>query len=391
MKLTDFDYHLPQERIAQVPIEPRDSSRLLILGKKSGKIQDKIFHDIAEELWENDVLVVNKTRVINARLKGWIEKKRSPWIPLIKGDIETEWRRGITEVEIFLHKQIDDTHWDCLVYPGKKLKPGTKVYFDTYSSPESSPSTKKERNNEALPSFNLKGRAGDGIELSAIIKSVSEKWRIVKFNIWGLDFLKIVEEIWSTPLPPYIKETLEDGERYQTVYNQIEGSSAAPTAWLHFTDELLEKLEQKWVRIEKVLLHVGLGTFANVETEDIENHHMHKEYIELEDNVATKLNNYKQNGKRIIAIGTTSIRVLESFSDENWNIQAWSTETDIFIYPGYNWKFVDSLITNFHLPKSTLMMLVSSLAGKENIEKAYKHAINEEYRFFSFGDAMWIR
>lgn len=371
MKLIEFDYHLPQELIAQTPIEPRDSSRLLVLEKESWKIEDKMFHDIADELTEDDVLVVNNTRVINARLKG-----------------KLEWGK---EVEIFLHKQIDNTHWDCLVYPGKKLKPGTKVYFNTYSSPESSPFTKKERGNTKLPSFENKGRAGDEIELAATISSISEKGRIVAFNIWGLDFLKIVEKIGSTPLPPYIKESLEDGERYQTVYNEIEGSSAAPTAWLHFTDALMEKLEKKWVIIEKVLLHVGLGTFANVETDDIENHHMHKEYIELESNVAQRLNIYKQNGKRVIAVGTTSIRVLESFSDETWNIHAGSTETDIFIYPGYKWKFVDSLITNFHLPKSTLMMLVSSLAGKKNIEKAYKHAINEEYRFFSFGDAMWIK
>lgn len=358
MKLSEFDYHLPQELIAQTPVEPRDSSRLLMLGKNDWSIQDAIFRDIAEELTENDVLVVNKTRVINARLRGWIENGK--------------------EVEIFLHKQLTDTSWDCLVYPGKKLKPGTKVFF---ASPQeqSSPHPTDTPLDE------------DGLVLTAEIKEISEKWRIVEFNIWWLDFLKIVEKIGNTPLPPYIKEKLDDAERYQTVYNETEWSAAAPTAGLHFTDELIATLEKKWVGVEKVLLHVGLGTFANVETEDIEDHHMHKEYIELEDETAARLNSYKAAWKRIIAVGTTSIRVLESMSDAEWRIHAGSSETDIFIYPGYTWKFVDSLITNFHLPKSTLMMLVSSLAGKEHIEKAYEHAIKEKYRFFSFGDAMWIR
>ena len=353
MKLTDFDYDLPQELIAQTPIEPRDNSRLLMLNKNTWEIEDSIFQNIADRLWENDVLVINKTRVINARLKGFIKT-----FPSHKGD----WG-GVKEVEIFLHKQISDTSWDCLVYPGKKLKVWTEVFFD---------SAGKEK-------------------LEATIKSISEKWRIVEFNIWGLEFLKIVEQIWNTPLPPYIKEKLDDQERYQTVYNETEGSSAAPTAGLHFTDELMEKLKQKWVKIEKVLLHVGLGTFANVETEDIKDHHMHKEYIDLEEDTATRLNQYKSEWKRVIAVGTTSIRVLESFSDINWVLQAWNTETDIFIYPWYTWKFVDSLITNFHLPKSTLVMLVSSLAWEENIKKAYAHAVQEKYRFFSFGDAMWIQ
>jgi len=363
MKLTDFDYDLPTELIAQTPVEPRDSSRLLMLSKNTWDIEDTIFHSIADKLWGNDVLVVNKTRVINARLKGYVSSPD-------KGN----W--GFKEVEIFLHKQISGNTWDCLVYPGKKLKPGTKVYFSL--SPTGGKCPKGDRGKE-------------GEKLVGTISSISEKGRVVEFNIWGIDFLKIVEDIGNTPLPPYIKEKLDDRERYQTIYNETEGSSAAPTAGLHFTEELFEKLKNKWVKIEKVLLHVGLWTFANVETEDIENHHMHKEYIELETHTANRLNQYKTEWKRIIAVWTTSIRVLESFSDDNWVLQAWNTETDIFIYPGYRWKFVDSLITNFHLPKSTLMMLVSSLAWEKNIKKAYNHAIEEKYRFFSFGDAMWIQ
>ena len=368
MKLTDFDYHLPTELIAQTPVEPRDSSRLLMLYKTSGKIEDSVFRSIVEELWENDVLVVNKTRVINARLIGFIISKS---VPFVEGESETKWSKGelgkktTKQVEIFLHKQISENTWDCLVYPGKKLKVGTKVYFD-------------------------KEEWGKW-ELFAIIKSNSEKWRIVEFSFWGLDFLKIVEKIGHTPLPPYIKEKLDDSERYQTVYNEIEWSAAAPTAGLHFTDSLLEKLEASGVKIEKVLLHVWLGTFMWVETENIEDHHMHSEYIELEETTAQRLNDYKKAGKRIIAVGTTSIRVLESFSDENWEITWWNSQTEIFIYPGYAWKFVDSLITNFHLPKSTLLMLVSSLAWKENIKRAYSHAVENEYRFFSFWDAMWIK
>lgn len=228
-------------------------------------------------------------------------------------------------------------------------------------------------------------------DLEATIIENSEKWRIVEFNIWGIDFLKIIEKIGQTPLPPYIKETLEDEERYQTVYNEVEWSAAAPTAGLHFTDSLIEKIEQKWVKIEKVLLHVGLGTFMGVNTENIEDHLMHSEYIELEQQTAQRLNDYKKSGKRIIAVGTTSVRVLESFSDENWIIRSGNSQTEIFIYPGYTWKFVDSLITNFHLPKSTLLMLVSSLAWKESIENAYTHAVENKYRFFSFWDAMWIK
>ncbi len=381
MKLTDFDYHLPQELIAQTPVEPRDSSRLLIVEKNTTALEDKRFYNIADILGENDVLVVNNTRVINARLRGWIKPPQSPLSS--NNSSPDKGSLGGVEVEIFLHKQISDTTWDCLVYPGKKLKPGTKVYFIDPQSLSGNVS-RESSGSQYSPLLEERGLGGE-------VKSISEKWRIVEFNIWGLDFLKIIEEIGHTPLPPYIKERLDDWERYQTVYNQVEWSSAAPTAWLHFTSELIEKLKKKGVKIEEVLLHVGLGTFANVETDDIEDHHMHKEYIELKEDTAKRLNSYKQSGKRIIAVGTTSIRVLETMSDESWQLHPGTTETDIFIYPWYTWKFVDSLITNFHLPKSTLMMLVSSLAGKETIEAAYKHAIREQYRFFSFWDAMWIK
>ncbi len=342
MKLTDFTYELPKERIAQIPAEPRDSSKLLILDKETGQVEDKIFSDILEYLGENDVLVVNKTRVIKARLKGtitWTDK----------------------ECEIFLHKQLWENSWDCLVYPGKKLKPWVVVSFT-------------------------------GTDMTATIESVSEKGRVVTFSHEGIEFLNTVEGIGETPLPPYIKNSTSHSERYQTVYNDTEksGSVAAPTAGLHFTPELIQRLEDKWVIIEKVLLHVGLGTFANVEIEDITKHHMHSEYIEIDKETAEKLNSYKNKWKRIIAVWTTSVRTLESMSDISGQVRHGSMDTQIFIYPWYSWKFVDSIITNFHLPESTLLMLISSFAWQEHIKKAYEHAVDSEYRFFSFGDAMWI-
>lgn len=342
MKLEEFDYILPPELIAQTPLEKRDSSKLLILDKDSGQIEDKTFSDIIEYLWENDVIVVNQTRVINARLI-WNINSWDSW----------------KECEVFLHKQISEDTWDCLVYPWKKLKPWKKVTFDFW--------------------------------LEAKIKDISDSGRIVEFNKSWLDFLTIIDKLGQVPLPPYIKEKLENKERYQTVFNKTSGSVAAPTAGLHFTPELLEKLKNAWVKIEKVLLHVWLGTFTSVETENIKDHKMHSEYIELEKEVATRLNKYKSRWKRIIAVWTTSNRVLESFSDDAWVLSYWNKETEIFIYPWYKWKFVDSLITNFHLPKSTLIMLVSALAWKENIKKAYSHAISQKYRFFSFWDAMWIK
>ena len=347
MLLTDFDYYLPEELIAQTPAEPRDSSKLLCLNKNNGEIEDRFFRDILGFLWKNDVLVVNQTRVINARLKWKI-------IGLDK------------DCEVFLHKKVDETSWDCLVYPGKKLKPGAQVEFKN---------------------------GWEEIVLTAEVTDISDKWRVVKFSKSWKDFLDTIDIIGETPLPPYIKDNSSPSERYQTVYNDNNKSwsVAAPTAGLHFTPELIEQLVDKWVHIEKVTLHVWLGTFANVETEKISDHNMHSEQIEIDKSTADKLNSHKQEGKRIIAVGTTSVRTLESFSDENGHLWHGSLDTNIFIYPGYTWKFVDSLITNFHLPKSTLLMLVSSFAWDENRKIAYKHAVENRYRFFSFWDAMWIQ
>ena len=366
MQLSDFDYHLPQERIAQTPAEPRDSARLLCLNKNSWEIQDKIFSDITDMLSENDVLVVNETRVIKARLNWYIsltEKK----------------------CEIFLHKQISDNTWDCLVYPGKKLKPWTEVIFFN-AAPFSS-------GRERIQDWVVVWEHWEEIVLSAKIISTSTKWRIVEFSKSGQEFLDVIDTIGETPLPPYIKNSEAESERYQTSYNnrQKSWSVAAPTAGLHFTPELLNKLTDKWVKIEKICLHVGLGTFANVEVEDITEHHMHSESAYISQEVSQKLNTYKSQWKRIIAVGTTSVRTLESFTDRDGQLWHGNIDTEIFIYPGYDWKFVESIITNFHLPKSTLMMLVSSFAGSENIKKAYSHAIESEYRFFSFWDAMWLK
>ncbi len=353
MKLSEFDYNLPKELIAQTPITPRDHSRLLILDSQKEEIQEAKFFNIIKQLWENDVLVLNKTKVINARLHFTLEN----------------WKIW----EILLHKQLGEKTWDCLVYPGKKLKPWKEIKFYL-----NSPSPTKER-----------GLGGE--VLTAKIKEISEKWRIIEFDKWGLEFLETLEKIWEIPLPPYIKEKLDDPNRYQTIWAEKEGSAAAPTASLHFTPELLEKLKSKWVKIEKVLLHVGLGTFMPVNTENIKEHHMHSEYIELEKDVAGRLNQYKKENKRIVAVWTTAIRVLETMTDGNWIIHSWNKETNIFIYPGYKWKFVDAIITNFHLPKSTLLMLVSSFTGKNFIKKAYNYAVENKFRFFSFWDAMFIK
>jgi S-adenosylmethionine:tRNA ribosyltransferase-isomerase len=360
MLLTDFDYHLPDNLIAQTPVEPRDSSKLLCLNRHTGQIDDKIFVDIADMLTSNDVLVVNETRVINARLKWriiWMDK----------------------ECEIFLHKQITDNSWDCLVYPGKKLKPWAQVIF---AAPFSSG---RERIQDWVVTWEEK-------VLSATITSISNKWRIVEFSHGGQDFLDIIDKIWEVPLPPYIKNKDSDAERYQTVYNNNDKSwsVAAPTAGLHFTPELMEKLQHTWIIIEKVCLHVWLGTFMNVEVENIQDHDMHSEQIYISPEVSGRLNEYKSHGKRIIATGTTSVRTLESMTDLNGHLGHGQKDTTIFIYPWYEWRFVDSIITNFHLPKSTLLMLVSSFAWDENRKKAYKHAVDSQYRFFSFGDAMWI-
>lgn len=358
MLLTDFDYHLPESSIAQTPAEPRDSAKLLCMDKRDWSLQDKIFSDIADMLTDNDVLVVNETRVINARLKWRILSETLPfnWREVPEGGWD-----DLKECEIFLHKQVSDNTWNCLVYPGKKLKPGVQVIFEN-------------------------------TDMQATIIKNSDKWRLVEFTHTDQDFLDIIEQIWETPLPPYIKDSDAPSERYQTVYNdsQKSGSVAAPTAGLHFTPELMNKLESKWVKIEKVCLHVWLGTFMNVEVENIEDHHMHSEQIYISPETSHRLNEYKSTGKRIIAVGTTSVRTLESFSDNTGHLWHGTKDTNIFIYPGYEWRFIESLITNFHLPKSTLLMLVSSLAGSENIKKAYEYAVDSDYRFFSFWDAMWI-
>ncbi|MDD2908058.1 MAG: tRNA preQ1(34) S-adenosylmethionine ribosyltransferase-isomerase QueA [Candidatus Gracilibacteria bacterium] len=350
MHLSDFDYNLPEELIAQTPIEPRDHSKLLILDK-NGNIEENKFYEIANYLGENDVLVLNETRTINARLFGEI-------------DIFPNGKKEIKKVEIFLHKQINLDTWECLGYPGKNLKIGRNIRF-------------LDNNGNII--------------LNGLIEKISEMGRFIKFDKSGFEFLEILERFGELPLPPYITKKLENSERYQTIYAKTHGSAASPTAGLHFTSELLEKLKNAGVKIEKVLLHVGVGTFKPVETEDLTKHYMHSEYIEIQKEVAERLNNYKKDGKNIIAVGTTCVRVLESFCDENGVLNYGNKETSIFIYPGYKWKFVTSLITNFHLPKSTLLMLISSLAGKENIKKAYNYAIKNKFRFFSFGDVMWIK
>lgn len=373
MKLSDFDYELPDELIAQTPMEPRDHSRMLQLDKTTWGISEGKFYDIFDQLWENDVLVLNKTKVINARLHWYIQATESG----LSGLDESSDSSTPKPVEIFLHKQLNDTTWDCLVYPGKKFKPGKKIDF-------------------YLPSPKGRGAGGEGwkngpVILTAQIIKTSDSWRIVEFSKGGIEFMEIIEKLWEIPLPPYIKEKLENSERYQTVFNEVSWSVAAPTAGLHFTPELIQRLKDKWVKFEKVLLHVGLGTFKNVEVEDVTSHKMHSEYIEIEPKVAQRLNQYKIEWKRIISVGTTSIRVLESFTDKTGLISSWSMNTQIFIYPGYTWKFVDAMITNFHLPQSTLLMLVSSFAWKENIENSYRYAVENQFRFFSFWDVMFIK
>jgi S-adenosylmethionine:tRNA ribosyltransferase-isomerase len=349
MFLSDFDYILPPELIAQTPLEKRDHSRLLLLKKETKSIWEIQFFDIVNQLGTNDILVVNQTRVMNARLKWVIEGTGTlSGVPVPS-----------VQCEIFLHKKLRSHTWDCLVYPWKKLKIGTKVDFKW--------------------------------ELQWEIIEISEHGRIVRFNQSDDTFLETISKIGETPLPPYIKEKSENPERYQTVYNATLGSVAAPTAGLHFTPELLEKLEKKWVQIEKVLLHVWIGTFKNVEVENIKEHSMHHEYCHISEETAMRLNKAKAEGKRIIAVGTTSVRTLESFTNDEWILGYGEKETNIFIYPWYTWRFVDSIITNFHLPKSTLLMLVSSFAGYDFTKKAYQHAVDQKFRFFSFWDAMWIQ
>ena len=340
MKVSDFNYNLPEELIAQVPIKDRDKSRLMVLDRKNKTIEDRIFNNILEYLKPGDCLVRNNTKVIPARLYGIKE--------------ETQ-----IKVEFLLLKRIENDIWEVMVYPGRRLKIGTKVSF------------------------------GDGLLKAEILEVLEGGNRKVKFIYQGI-FSEILDKIGLMPLPPYIKEKLEDKNRYQTVYAENEGSAAAPTAGLHFTKELLEKVKEKGIEIANVTLHVGIGTFRPVKVENIEEHNMHEEYYYITQEEANKINKAKQNGGRIIAIGTTSCRVLESVANEKGILKEQEGNTKIFIYPGYKFKCIDGLITNFHLPESTLIMIVSALAGKDYIMQAYNYAVQEKYRFFSFGDAMLI-
>lgn len=339
MQRRDFYFDLPEELIAQTPIEKRDFSRLMVIDKANGNIEHRHFYDIADYLQPGDCLVLNNSRVLPARLFG----KR------VTGGA----------VEVVLLRDRGDGVWECLTRPGRKTRTGTKLTF------------------------------GEG-ELSGTVEDEIEGGnRLIKFEYDGI-FLEVLERLGKMPLPPYIHEELEDSERYQTVYSKVVGSAAAPTAGLHFTKELLKKLEEKGVKIVYITLHVGLGTFRPVKAENIEDHEMHAEYCVISQEAADKINRTKDAGKRVIAVGTTSCRTLESRADCSGRLSAFSGWTNIFIYPGYKFKCIDGLITNFHLPESTLIMLVSALAGREQILKAYKEAIKEKYRFFSFGDAMFI-
>ena len=340
MKVSDFNYYLPEELIAQVPIKKRDESRLMVLDREKKTIEHKVFKDIIEYLNPGDCLVRNNTKVLPARLYG---KKETG-----------------AKIEFLLLNQIEGDIWECIVKPGSKLKPGTNVTF------------------------------GEGKLKATILDVMPGGTRKVEFFYDGI-FNEILDEIGLMPLPPYIHESLKEKDRYQTVYAQYEGSAAAPTAGLHFTDELLEKIKQKGIEIANVTLHVGIGTFRPVKVETIEEHHMHSEHFYIKQEDVDKINNAKKNGKRVIAVGTTSCRVLESIADENGLVSPTERDTNIFIYPGYQFKCLDGLITNFHLPESTLIMLVSALAGKEYIMQAYEEAVKEKYRFFSFGDAMFIQ
>ncbi|MDD5903062.1 MAG: tRNA preQ1(34) S-adenosylmethionine ribosyltransferase-isomerase QueA [Oscillospiraceae bacterium] len=339
MNKSDFDFYLPDELIAQTPLEKRDNSRLLHLDKHTGEIEHKHFYDIKQYLRPGDCLILNDSRVLPARLIGT--------------------RPTGGAVELVLLKDLGDNCWECLSRPGRKTKPGQELIF------------------------------GNG-ELTAVVQDLTQGGnRIVKFGYNGI-FLEILERLGKMPLPPYIKEELQDSERYQTVYSKELGSAAAPTAGLHFTKELLSEIEDMGVRICCVTLHVGLGTFRPVKAENIEDHDMHSEFCIIPEETAKTVNDTKKAGGRVIAVGTTSCRTLESFTTDDGVLHATSGWTNIFIYPGYTFKCIDALITNFHLPESTLIMLVSALAGREHILNAYKTAVNEKYRFFSFGDAMFI-
>ena len=340
MKVSDFNYELPDCLIAQHPYDKRDEARLMLLDKTNNKIEHKVFKDVIDYLNPGDCLVINNTKVIPARLYG---KKDTG-----------------ANVEFLLLKRIEGDFWEAMVRPGSKLKAGAKVVF------------------------------GEGLLKATILEVLENGNRKVEFEYEGI-FNEILDQIGLMPLPPYITEaTREDNSKYQTVYAKYEGSAAAPTAGLHFTEELIEKIKEKGVEIANVTLHVGIGTFRPVKVENVEEHEMHSEHYYIKQEDAEKINNAKKNGKRVIAVGTTSCRVLESVADENGMLKEIEGDTSIFIYPGYKFKCIDCLITNFHLPESTLIMLVSTLAGKDFVMNAYEEAVKEEYKFFSFGDAMMI-
>ena len=341
MNVKDYDYDLPEELIAQDPLEDRSSSRLMVLDRQTGDVEHRHFTDILEYLHPGDCLVINNTKVIPARLFG------------VKEDTQAK-------IEVLLLKRKENDIWETLVKPGKKAKPGTKLVF------------------------------GDGLLTAEVVDVVEEGNRLVKFEYEGI-FEEILDQLGQMPLPPYITHQLEDKNRYQTVYAKYEGSAAAPTAGLHFTKDLLKKIEEKGVVIASVTLHVGLGTFRPVKVENVLEHHMHSEFYMVSQEAADKINRAKESGHRVIAVGTTSTRTLEAAADENGRLHETSGWTEIFIYPGYQFKVIDALITNFHLPQSTLVMLVSALAGREHVLHAYETAVKERYRFFSFGDAMLIQ
>ena len=340
MKTSDFYYDLPEELIAQTPIEKRDTSRLLVLDKESGDWAHRHFYDLSEYLTEKDCLILNNSRVLPARLLG----QRLP---------------GGGACEVLLLVDRGEKTWECLVRPGRKMRPGTKLQF------------------------------GDGLLTAEVTEVLEDGNRLVRFTYEGI-FLELLERLGKMPLPPYIKEELQDRERYQTVYSKVSGSAAAPTAGLHFTPELLERIAAQGVGIGYVTLHVGLGTFRPVKEDTIEEHPMHSEFCTIPQETADLINRTKANGGRCICVGTTSCRTLESWAGEDGHMEAKSGWTDIFIYPGYRFKVMDALLTNFHLPESTLIMLVSALAGRDRVMAAYEEAVKERYRFFSFGDAMFI-
>ena len=340
MKTSDFYYDLPEELIAQDPLENRSDSRLMVLDKKTGAVSHHIFREIVNYLNPGDCLVINDTKVIPARLIG--EKEGTG-----------------AKIEVLLLKRKTGDVWETLVKPGRKAKPGTRIRF------------------------------GGGLLVGEVIDIVDEGNRLIKFEFEGI-FEEILDQLGQMPLPPYITHQLKDKDRYNTVYATHSGSAAAPTAGLHFTPELLKTIEEKGIDIARVTLHVGLGTFRPVKVDDVENHHMHSEFYMIDEEAAEKINRAKENGKRVICVGTTSCRTIESAADENGRLKPCSGWTEIFIYPGYQFKILDCLITNFHLPESTLIMLVSALAGKEHVLAAYEEAVKERYRFFSFGDAMFV-